>query len=105
MKEFAPEEFKFRLKPEGSAANALNEAQANGVRGLLEVIDTELDQLDEKALNDKIYAVAGTAGIDAKEFYKVMYQALVGKDQGPRLASFLKIVGQKKLQGVLAKYR
>ena len=42
---------------------------------------------------------------DAKEFYKVMYQALVGKDQGPRLASFLKIIGRAKLQEVLVNYR
>ena len=72
---------------------------------LLKVVDTELDQLDEKALNDKIYAVAGEAGIDTKELFKVMYQALVGKDQGPRLASFLKIIGKQKLLGVLANYR
>ena len=102
---FAPEDFTFRLKPEAAVANTLTDAQAQAVRGLLKVVDTALDTLDEKALNDKIYAVAGEAGIDTKEFFKVMYQALVGKDQGPRLASFLKIIGKQKLQGVLSNYR
>jgi lysyl-tRNA synthetase class 1 len=102
---FAPEDFKFRLKAEGSEAKVLSEAQAQAVRGLLKVVDSELDKLDEKALNNRIYAVAGEAGIETAEFFKVMYQALVGKDQGPRLASFLKIIGKEKLAGVLADYR
>lgn len=103
--QFAPEEFTFRLKADGTAATALTPEAARAVKGLLAVIDAEMDSLDEKALNDRIYAVAGEAGIDTKEFYKVMYQALVGKDQGPRLASFLKIIGKEKLGKVLAAYR
>jgi lysyl-tRNA synthetase class 1 len=102
---FAPEDFTFRLKAEGSAPQALSPEAAAAVRGLLAVVDAELDKLDEKALNDRIYAVAAEAGIDSKAFYMVMYQALVGKDQGPRLASFLKIIGKTKLQAVLAGYR
>jgi len=103
--QFAPEDFTFRLKADGSSAPALSPEASRAVVGLLSVIDGEMDNLDEKALNDRIYDVAGTAGIDTKEFYKVMYQALVGKDQGPRLASFLKIIGKDKLDRVLAAYR
>lgn len=103
--QFAPEDFTFRIKAEGTPAQALSPQASQAVRGLLKVIEHEMDGLDEKALNDRIYAVAGEAGIDTKEFYKVMYQALVGKDQGPRLASFLKIIGKEKLSKVLAGYR
>jgi len=105
VSQFAPEDFTFRLKAEGSAATPLSPQAAQAVRGLLAVIETELEGLDEKALNDRIYSVAGEAGLETKEFYKVMYQALVGKDQGPRLASFLKIIGKDKLKGILAAYR
>lgn len=103
--QFAPEDFTFRLKAEGSTANTLSAEAAQAVKGLLAVVDAEMEALDEKALNDRIYDVAGAAGIDTKDFYKVMYQALVGKDQGPRLASFLKIIGKDKLGKVLAAYR
>ncbi len=102
--QFAPADFTFRLKAAGSAPIALSPPAARAVQGLLAVIGTEMDGLDEKALNDRIYAVAGDAGIDTKDFYKVMYQALVGKDQGPRLASFLKIIGKEKLAGILGRY-
>lgn len=105
VRQFAPEDFKFKLKEEGTPAHALSPEATHAVRGLLAIIEGEMDHLDEKALNDKIYAVAGEAGLDTKEFYKVMYQALVGKDQGPRLASFLKIIGREKLLGILASYR
>jgi len=33
-----------------------------------------------------------------------MYQALIGKDQGPRLANFMKIIGKKRLQEILHVY-
>lgn len=102
---FAPADFTFRLKTGDEPAVELTAAAAAGVRGLLAVVDTELDQLDEKQLNDRIYAVAAAAGVDAKELYQAMYQALVGKDQGPRLASFLKIIGRERLQTVLRAYR
>jgi len=102
--QFAPEDFTFRLKEEGAPANALDASAAAAVRALLQVVGTELDQLDEKALNDRIYSIAGEAGIDTKAFFQVMYQALIGKDQGPRLASFLKIIGSEKLKAVLSSY-
>jgi lysyl-tRNA synthetase class 1 len=102
--QFAPEDFTFRLKEEGALANPLDANAAAAVRALLGVVGTELDGLDEKAINDRIYAIAGEAGIETKAFFQVMYQALIGKDQGPRLASFLKIIGSAKLKAVLKNY-
>ena len=43
-------------------------------------------------------------GIDAKELFTAMYNALIGKDQGPRLASFMKIIGKEKLSKILSVY-
>jgi len=105
VSQFAPADFTFRLKPEGAEAQKLSPEASQAVRGLVSVISNELDSLDEKALNDRIYAVAGEAHLDTKELYKVMYQALVGKDQGPRLASFLKIIGKPKLLAILKNYQ
>ena len=101
---FAPEDFRFAIQPEGTPARALEPAQALALKKLVAVIDAELEGLDEKALNNRVYAVAEEAGIDPKALFLITYQALVGKDQGPRLASFLKIIGRERLLKVLRAY-
>ena len=51
-----------------------------------------------------MYDIATELGIDAKELFTAMYNALIGKDQGPRLASFMKIIGKEKLSKILSVY-
>ncbi|MEI8095065.1 MAG: lysine--tRNA ligase [Spirochaetales bacterium] len=101
---FAPEDFRFAIQPDGTPARPLEPAQALALKKLVAVIDAELEALDEKALNNRIYAVAEESGVDPKALFLVTYQALVGKDQGPRLASFLKIIGRERLLKVLGAY-
>jgi len=36
--------------------------------------------------------------------FKAAYQALIGKDQGPRLAGFLKTLGKDKVLEILSAY-
>ena len=43
-------------------------------------------------------------GMDAKSLFTTMYHVLVNKDQGPRLASFMRIIGQEKLRQILSVY-
>jgi lysyl-tRNA synthetase, class I len=42
--------------------------------------------------------------MEAKTLFRAAYQALIGKDQGPRLASFLRSISKERLLGILAKY-
>ena len=105
IKNFAPEDFRFDIEPQGAAKKPLEANQAAALRALVAVVDKELDALDEKSLNNRIYALAEEAGLDPKDLFRVTYQALVGKDQGPRLASFLKIIGRDRLLKVLGAYR
>ena len=51
-----------------------------------------------------VYAVAQECGIEPKALFNAMYQALIGKDQGPRLASFMKIIGKSRLEAILSVY-
>ena len=45
-----------------------------------------------------IYDVATALGLDAKQLFLALYTALIGKDQGPRLGSFMRIIGKAKLE-------
>lgn len=43
-------------------------------------------------------------GLDAKQLFTALYKALVGKEQGPRLGGFLRIIGKERLSKILSVY-
>lgn len=101
--ECAPEEFKFALRTDGSKAT-LEGTDLEAVQKLYSEVVPLVDTLDEKTLGQHIYDVATGMGIEPKALFRATYQALIGKDQGPRLASFMKIIGESKLQTILKGY-
>jgi len=104
VNECAPEEFRFTVSdPAGKAELSPTETEA--VRHLRDDVVARLETFaDEKAVAEAIYAAATAAGTDGKTLFRAAYQALVGKDQGPRLAGFLVTLGKDKVAGILAPY-
>ncbi len=103
VNECAPDEFKFSLRTAGTKAE-LTDEETEAVRTVYRDCVPLTDELDEKALGQKIYDVAVALGIQPKNLFRIMYQALIGKDQGPRLASFMKIIGRQTLEDILSVY-
>ncbi|MDE5898802.1 MAG: lysine--tRNA ligase [Treponemataceae bacterium] len=103
VKECAPEEFRFALRADGGTAE-LSEQEREAVRRVRAECLPFVDELDEKELGQKVYAVAAALELQPKALFRAMYQALIGKDQGPRLASFMKIIGREKLEAILGAY-
>jgi lysyl-tRNA synthetase class 1 len=113
VEECAPEEFRFRLRDadaSGAAAAAvpppaLTEQER---RGLVLLRDTVVaragDFADDASCAEAIYKAAGEAGLEGKALFRAAYQALIGKDQGPRLANFLRSIGRERLMAILAEY-
>jgi len=101
--ECAPEEFRFSLRTDGSKAE-LTEQETELVRKIASDVLPKMDGLDEKALAQAVYDVATAAEIEPKAMFRVLYQALIGKDQGPRIASFMKIIGRGNLTKILGSY-
>ncbi|WP_461255806.1 lysine--tRNA ligase [Treponema sp. R80B11-R83G3] len=102
----APEDFRFRLLPEGSAVkSSFSETEKNAVRVLRDDVICNIETFtDDKTCSSAIYAVAEKVGIDGKALFTAAYQALIGKDQGPRLASFLRAIDKRRLLGILKNY-
>lgn len=98
IRDFAPEEFKFALRSDGSAPE-LSDAEAKAVRALRALLEGGLPA--EKELGDRLRAIAQENGIEGKAFFQACYRALIGKDQGPRLASFIHIIGREKAVEIL----
>jgi len=88
--ECAPDEFKFTVRTPGQRA-ALSEPEVAAVRRLRDEVVNQLDfYTSENEIATAIYSVAQECGIEPKMLFKAAYQVLIGKDQGPRLAGFLR---------------
>jgi lysyl-tRNA synthetase class 1 len=108
----APDDFRFRLLPAGGADalsseerakfRALSDTEKNAVRILRDDVICKIEEFaDDKSCAAAIYAAAEKAGIDGKALFAAAYQSLIGKDQGPRLASFLRAISKERLLAIL----
>ncbi len=98
--EFAPDEFKFQLRTASQPAQKTAYPKAiEGVIALLE--QAGVAQQPEEALAGNIYEVMKANGLDAKKFFPEVYRALIGKPNGPKLASFLIGIGHARAAKML----
>ncbi|MDR0585054.1 MAG: lysine--tRNA ligase [Treponema sp.] len=100
----APEEFRFRLRQAGERA-VLNEPETRALRLLRDDVIARIEIFaDDKSCAEAIYGAAEKAGLEGKALFRAAYQALIGKDQGPRLANFLRSIEKERLLGILDVY-
>jgi lysyl-tRNA synthetase class 1 len=104
----APEEFRFRLRQAGEKANgmaALSDTEKSALRLLREEVISRIETFTEdKPCAEAVYAIAAKAGLEPKALFRAAYQALIGKDQGPRLANFLRSIDKQRLLDILSDY-
>jgi len=100
----APEEFRFRLRPAGEKTE-LSGTEESALRLLRDELISRIETFTEdKPCAEAIYAIAQKAGIEPKGLFRAAYQALIGKDQGPRLANFLRSIDKQRLLDILSAY-
>ena len=104
VNECAPEDFKFALRTDGSKVEGLSEVEVSMLKSICSDVLPRIDELDEKGVQQAIYDVATKAGQESKALFKVVYRALIGKEQGPRIGSFFKIIGREQLEQILGVY-
>ena len=94
----------FTIRSDGSKAE-LSEQEAQAVRKVRdEVLPVMAECATDKDLQQKVYDVATACGMEGKALFGTMYRALIDKEQGPRLASFMRIIGKEKLEKILSVY-
>jgi lysyl-tRNA synthetase class 1 len=111
VENYAPEEFRFKLKSPaaagapanvGDAPAALSPEEQTAIRLLRDDVVSRIETFtDDKPCAEAIYKIAEKAGIESKALFRAVYQALIGKDQGPRLASFLRAIDKQRLLDIL----
>ncbi len=74
------------LKPNDEHKKLLNQIK--------EMLIDSTDDITAEAIQNKIYTIGTAAGYDnLRDFFKELYQILLGSEQGPRLGSFIKLFG------------
>lgn len=115
--ECAPEDFRFALRDPnvlgGDSSDSETPSQTKTRLGKAELLCIQqiytdilpkMNEMEEKPLSEAVYALAKEAEIEPKALFTALYQVLVGKDQGPRLANFMKIIGRERLEKILKDY-
>lgn len=91
IEKYAPEEFKFTLVDKVSIKLKNNERDA--ISAVISKVG-----IDTNELHQAIYDIAKSESIEPKDFFALFYNALIGKEKGPRLASFLTTIGKTRLE-------
>jgi len=101
----AHEDFRFKLKSVTDPKAELSQAETAAI-GMLrdEVVSVIETFTEDKPCAEAIYAVAKKAGIEGKDLFRAAYQVLIGKDQGPRLANFLRIIDKGRIVDIMSAY-
>ncbi|MCL2006803.1 MAG: lysine--tRNA ligase [Treponema sp.] len=104
--ECAPEDFRFKLKAPGEEASSeLSAGEKAAIVSLRDNLIACIENYnDDKSCAAAIYKIAEDAGMEGKDLFRAAYRALIGKDQGPRLANFLRSIDKERLLGILAVY-
>ena len=104
VRNFSPEDFQFRLVDKETPIVPLDKIMLGAVKKLAFEFERGFNSLDERALSELIYSTAQEAGVEPREFFKAVYKVLIGKEKGPRLASFMLSIGKEKTKKIFSRY-
>jgi lysyl-tRNA synthetase class 1 len=85
-----------------------------------EKAEIELDELAKKALKElttaldgeeepediqnTIYQIAKVNDVQPKDFFKILYQIILGTSRGPKIGPFISDIGRKRVAKTLSEY-
>ncbi len=98
------EEFCFSLRKDGSKAALEGDILTAVKRVRDEVLPKMNSFTQDKECQQEMYDIATEMGIEPKALFTAMYNALINKDQGPRLGNFMRIIGKEELEKILSVY-
>ena len=99
---YAPPQFCFMLA--APVTHIPSELRDKKLRGALQLLYREIDdnfplkRADAaQQLQNRLYTIAAQQEMEPKLLFIALYKILIGKSEGPRLAHFLSLIGQKRL--------
>lgn len=94
LEEHAPEEYRFRVLEEPPSLS-LDDDQQLALQKLMQAL--ECTQWDGAKIHEAIHAVKAATGIEPKKLFQPLYQAFLGRDNGPQMGWFLSTFPREKV--------
>ncbi|HVC36623.1 MAG TPA: lysine--tRNA ligase [Candidatus Dormibacteraeota bacterium] len=96
LKNWAPEEIKFKLRPTINATE-FTEPEKKSLKILADKIAEAPADADGVWFHNAIYELKDSQGLEPKEIFNALYRALISKTSGPRAGYFLSILPRQWL--------
>ena len=103
-RDFAPEDFKFTIKNGSEELLEVSDKDRKILQLMAKTVEDYLGQVSEKEFGVKVYDVAREMEVETTDMFPLVYQAIIGKEKGPRLVSFLSTIGKEKLLKIFKRY-
>ncbi len=93
VRKYAPEEFRFKVQDNVQVTLVVQEKQ------ILQQLSAKLKERDwtDKELHEELYILCKNNDFPSSDFFTLCYRALINKDKGPRLASFILEIGKERV--------
>jgi len=107
LNDCAPDDFRFSLRKPSEGPINLQNAPANlpeALRDLKTLVEMKLGRVSEREFGAAMYNVIHGHKLGSEEFFAALYSVLIGKVKGPRMISFLHILGVRRISKLLALY-
>jgi len=79
----------------------IDEITKKSLKELAKVLSSDNEPVD---LQNDIYQIARSNGIQPKDFFKILYQIILASDRGPKIGPFIIDIGRKKVAQTLLEY-
>ena len=77
---------------------------ANTKKGLAKLAEILGSDKETEDLQNTIYQIAKTNEIPPRDFFKTLYQIILGTSKGPKIGPFIEDIGRKKVGKILSSY-
>ncbi len=101
LKRYAPEQFRIKINKEvpEKIKDTLSKEQVKALKTVAGNLESKA--YTDDALFEMFKKTAEDSKVDMKSFFKGFYLAIISKERGPRLAGFVKAIGEKEVAGIL----
>ena len=96
---YAPDDFKFKLQKDIPNIK-LTDKQKLALKEIAKILSKKWN---EKNLFEEFYKICQRLDIMPKELFQAGYKVLLNKEKGPKLASFILIIGKEKVKKIFEK--
>ena len=80
----------------------MNSSLKKAVKLLINVLESK--KISDEELHNEFYNIMKESSLDIKGFFNLVYRILISKEKGPKLASFINIIGSKRVVNLLKNY-